>query len=128
MSAEDELRWLWLACIAALHLWDDGKWDVLSRRHVELARQIGALCELPLALSSRVYLLLFTGELAAAASMTDEVQAATEATGSDLAPYGALALAALRGRETEAVALIRATGQGGGTARRGNRGHPDELG
>ena len=111
MSAEDELRWLWLACIAALHLWDDGKWDVLSRRHVELARQVGALCELPLALSSRVYLLLFAGELAAAASMTDEVQAATEATGSNLAPYGALALAALRGRETEAVALIRATRQ-----------------
>jgi len=111
MPAEEELRWLWLACIAALHVWDDGKWDVLSRRHVELARQVGALCELPLALSSRVYLLLFTGELAAAASMTDEVQAATEATGSNLAPYGALALAALRGRETEAVALIRATGQ-----------------
>jgi DNA-binding CsgD family transcriptional regulator len=111
MSAEEELRWLWLACIAALHLWDDGKWDALSRRHVELARQVGALGELPLALSSRVYMLLFAGELAAAASLTDEVQAATEATGSNLAPYGALGLAALRGLETEASALIRATGQ-----------------
>ncbi|HEY3653175.1 MAG TPA: AAA family ATPase [Streptosporangiaceae bacterium] len=110
MSAEEELRWLWLACIAAMHLWDDGMWDALSRRHVELARQIGALGELPLALSSRVYMLLFAGELAAAASLTDEVQAAIEATGSNLAPYGALGLAALRGLETEASALIGATG------------------
>ena len=39
MSAAEELRWLWLACIAALHLWDDERWDVLSRRHVELARE-----------------------------------------------------------------------------------------
>ena len=111
MPAEEELRWLWLACIAALHVWDDGKWDVLSKRHVELARQVGALGELPLALSSRVYLLLFAGELAAAASLTEEVQAATEATGSNLAPYGALGVAVLRGQETEASALIRATGQ-----------------
>jgi len=111
MSAEEELRWLWLACIAALHVWDDGKWDVLSRRHVELARQVGALAELPLALSSRVFLLLFAGELAAAASLTEEVRAAIEATGSNLAPYGALGVAVLRGQETEASALIRATGQ-----------------
>ena len=109
MSAEEELRWLWLACIAALHLWDDGRWDVLSRRHVELTREVGALGELPLALSSRVYLLLFAGELTAAASLTEQVQAATEATGSNLAPYGALGLAAVRGQEIQAATLIGAT-------------------
>jgi DNA-binding CsgD family transcriptional regulator len=109
MSAEEELRWLWLACVAALHLWDDGRWDVLSRRHVELAREVGALGELPLALSSRAYLLLFAGELTAAASLAEEVQAATEATGSSLAPYAALGLAALRGDETQAAALTGAT-------------------
>jgi DNA-binding CsgD family transcriptional regulator len=111
MPAEEELRWLWLACIAALHLWNDGKWDVLSRRHVDLARQVGALGELPLALSSRVYLLLFAGELGAAASLADEVRAATEATGSNLAPYAALGVAAMHGRDTEASALTAATGQ-----------------
>jgi DNA-binding CsgD family transcriptional regulator len=111
MSAEEELRWLWLACIAALHLWDDGRWDVLSRRHVELTREVGALGELPLALSSRTYLLLFAGELNAAASLVEQVQAATEATGSNLAPYAALGLAVLRGQETRAAALIRATAQ-----------------
>jgi DNA-binding CsgD family transcriptional regulator len=110
MSAEEELRWLWLACIAALHLWDDGKWDVLSGRHVELARQVGALGELPLALSSRVYLLLFAGDLAAAATLAEEVRAATEATGSNLAPYSALGVAAMRAREAEASALAASAG------------------
>ncbi|HEX3313046.1 MAG TPA: AAA family ATPase, partial [Streptosporangiaceae bacterium] len=50
MSADEELRRLWLACVVALHLWDDERWDVLSRRYVELARGVGALSELPLAL------------------------------------------------------------------------------
>jgi DNA-binding CsgD family transcriptional regulator len=109
MSAEEELRWLWLACIAALHLWDDDRWDVLSRRHVELARETGALSELPLALSSRVFMQLFAGELTVATSLVEEVQAATDATGSNLAPYAALGLAAWRGREDEASALIEVT-------------------
>ena len=76
--------------------------------HVELARGAGALSELPLALSSRAYMQLFAGELAAAASLTEEVQAATEATGGNLAPYVALGLAAWHGREDEAAALIEA--------------------
>ena len=111
MSTAEELRWLWLACIAALHVWDDEQWDALSRRHVELAREVGALGELPLALSSRIFMLLFTGELTAAASLAGQARAVTEATGGNLAPYGALGLAALRGREAEASALIRVTGQ-----------------
>ena len=48
------------------------------------------------------------GELAAAASLFDEVEAVGEATGSRLAPYGALALAAWRGREAEVSHLIEA--------------------
>ena len=110
MPAEEELRWLWLACVgAAIRVWDDERWDALSARHVQLARETGALSELPLALTSRAYMLLFAGELTAAASLTDEVQAVKEATGSGLAPYGALGLAALRGDEAEALALIEAT-------------------
>jgi tetratricopeptide (TPR) repeat protein len=109
MSAEEELRWLWLARIAALHLWDDDGWDALSRRYVRLAREAGAISELPLALSSRAYMLLFAGDLIAAESLVEEVEAATEATGSNLAPYGALGLAALQGREAGASDLIEAT-------------------
>ena len=109
MSAEEELRWLWLACIAALYLWDDDSWDVLSSRHVQLARQTGALSELPLALSSRIYVHLFAGELTAAETLIEEVQAAMEATASNLAPYAAMGLAALHGREVEASALTEAS-------------------
>jgi RNA polymerase sigma factor (sigma-70 family) len=106
MSASEQLRWKWLATVAAVHLWDDTRWEAISERHVQLAREMGALGELPLALSQRVYMHLFAGELTAAASLVDEAQAATEATGSNLAPYGAVGLAALRGRHAEATSLI----------------------
>jgi DNA-binding CsgD family transcriptional regulator len=109
MPADEELRWLWLACVAALHVWDDDRWDALSGRYVALARGAGALSELPLALSMRAHLLLFTGDLAAVASLTDEIQASKEATGSSLAPYAAMSLAALRGNQAKASALIEAT-------------------
>ena len=49
---------------------------------------------------------LFAGELTAAASLAEEIHAATEATGSNLAPYAAVGLAALRGREAEVAAMI----------------------
>jgi DNA-binding CsgD family transcriptional regulator len=52
---------------------------------------------------------LFAGELSAAASLTDEAQAVKEATGSSLAPYGALGLAALRGDEAGTLSLVDAT-------------------
>jgi DNA-binding CsgD family transcriptional regulator len=106
MPATEQLRWKWLATVAAVHLWDDALWEAISQRHVELAREVGALGELPLALSQRVYVHLFAGELAAAASLVHEIEAATEATGADLAPYGAVGLAALGGHEAEAASLI----------------------
>jgi DNA-binding CsgD family transcriptional regulator len=109
MSAAEELRWLWLAYVSALHVWDDDRWEALSGRYLQLARRVGALSELPLALSSRAHGLLFAGELSAAASVVQEMQVAIEATGSNLAPYGALALAAFRGDEATAIALIETT-------------------
>jgi DNA-binding CsgD family transcriptional regulator len=109
MSVDEELHWLWLACIVALYLWDDERWDVLSSRYVELARTAGALSELPLALSQRAYLLLFAGDLTTAAALVDEIQTVIDATGSNPVPYAALALAAMRGRQAEASALIEAT-------------------
>jgi hypothetical protein len=106
LPATEQLRWKWLATVSAVHLWDDARWETISERHVQLAREAGALGELPLALSQRVYVHLFVGELPAAASLVHEIEAATEATGSDLAPYGALGLIALRGHDAEAASLI----------------------
>ena len=88
-SVEDELRWLWLASITAADLWDDETWYVLSTRHVEIAREAGALSELPLALNSRIFVHLFAGELPAAASLVEDARAVKEATGSTSPPFGA---------------------------------------
>jgi hypothetical protein len=109
LATEEELRWLWLASVAAMRVWDDDRWDTLSARHLQLARETGALSELPLALVSRTYSLLWAGDLSAAGSLTDETQALKEATASNMAPYGALGLAAFRGDETEAKVLIAGT-------------------
>jgi DNA-binding CsgD family transcriptional regulator len=109
MSPEEELRWDWVAGTVALDLWDDERWQLLSDRHIELARSVGALSELPLALNARGGMLTLTGELAAAGGVIQELQAATEATGSKLAPYAALGVAAMSGREAQTAALVGAT-------------------
>src|SRR5262249_46868466 len=49
------------------------------------------------------------GDLDGAASLTAETHALNEAIGSNLAAYGAMGLAALRGDETTAVAVIKST-------------------
>jgi DNA-binding CsgD family transcriptional regulator len=94
-----------------MRLWDRDSWDALSARHVRLARETGALSELPLALISRTCMLLFAGDLTAASALADETQAVKETTGSNLAPYGALGLTALRGDEAATMALVDATMQ-----------------
>ena len=106
VSATEELRWGWAATVVSVHLWDDERWDTLSERHVRLARETGALADLQLALSQRISMHLFAGELSTAASLVEELQATTEATGTTLAPYGRVGLLALRGREAEAAAVI----------------------
>jgi DNA-binding CsgD family transcriptional regulator len=108
ISKGEEIRWLHFACRTAVDLWDDEAWYVLATRHVELAREAGALSELPIALNTRIGVLLNAGELAAAASLIEEVEAIAEAAGSQLAPYGALGLAAWRGREVEGFEVIEA--------------------
>lgn len=108
----DAVRWLWPATHAAHDLWDDESWELLSKRHVELARRVGALTVLPLALSAQIGFHLFSGELAVASSLVQEVLAITEATGNRLPPYGRLALAACRGNEAEAQNLIQTITEG----------------
>jgi DNA-binding CsgD family transcriptional regulator len=106
LSTEEELRWLQLACRAAVDLWDDEAWEALSIRHVTLARDAGLLSALPIALNTRVGVHLNAGELESAASVVDEVEMIIEATGSQIVPYGAVGLAAWRGREAPAAELF----------------------
>ena len=108
VSPEKGLRWLWLACQAAGLVWDYESWDVLSDRLITLAREAGVLTVLPIAFSTRAGVHLFGGDFAAAATLVAEVESVTMATGSSIAPYAAVALAAFRGRETEALEQIEA--------------------
>jgi len=108
-SAIQNLRWLWQGCVLALELWDDNSAYDLSGHHLQLARETGALSELPLALGSRTPILVFCGELAAAASLVEESRSVHEAAGIAEAPYGALILTAWRGQAREGRELIEVT-------------------
>jgi len=70
VSREEGLRWLWLACRAALIMWDFTSFDVLSDRQVTLAREAGALTMLPIAFNMRSTAHLYAGEFTPAASLT----------------------------------------------------------
>ncbi len=100
-SQTERLRWMWGATVTTFHLWDDEGWERLSDLHLQLVRETGALGDLAIALSHRGQLHVFAGELALAASLQEALQEATELTGSPLAPYHAVGLVAMRGREAE---------------------------
>jgi DNA-binding CsgD family transcriptional regulator len=106
---QERLRWLWQGCVLALEIWDDKHARSLSRSGVEIAREAGTLSELALALSAHTAMLVFCGELAAAAAMVSETESVEDATGIRAAPYGALILSAWRGRGRETADLIEAT-------------------
>ena len=109
LTVEDVMRWSFVATHGAHDLWDDEGWEALSTRHLQLARDVGALGLLPIAIAQRVGMHLHAGEFGTAASLVEETAAITEATGADLPPYSALALAAWQGHEAEATRLIQAT-------------------
>jgi DNA-binding CsgD family transcriptional regulator len=111
MTTAAELGLLPLACAGALQLWDDRAGDALASRYVRLARTAGALSDLPSALNVLSCMRLLAGDLAAADSLAAEAQTIAEAVGIRAAPYGALGVAALRGREDPARALIDSSGQ-----------------
>ena len=106
MSQGEQLRWMWGATVATQHLWDDEGWKRLADLHLQLVRETGALSELPIALSHRGQVHVLAGELALAAAHQDAIQEATELTGSPLAPYHGVSLAAMRGDEVEARQLF----------------------
>jgi DNA-binding CsgD family transcriptional regulator/tetratricopeptide (TPR) repeat protein len=109
IPVEKGLQWGVLASTAAVTLWDFDSWDAVITRQMELTRDAGALAPLSISLNGEGIVVTWRGDPAAAALVTAEADAVTEATGTRIAPYGALLLAAMRGREAEAIALIEAT-------------------
>ena len=115
--SEDDIRWLWLSCRIAPDLWEDETWHELATRQLRLARDAGALTVLPLAATYRAGVHVHAGEFAAAAALIEEADAITQATGNAPLMYSSLVLAAWRGQEAEALALIEASRED--AARRG---------
>jgi DNA-binding CsgD family transcriptional regulator len=109
LSVSDELRWGWLAQSAASALWDDDAWRAMLARQLRLARDVGALDQLPVLLGALGMAVAWSGDFAAAAALAAEADTVCEATGGRASPATAMMLAALRGNEAEAIRLIEVT-------------------
>jgi DNA-binding CsgD family transcriptional regulator len=109
VSVEELLRWGWLATAAAVYVWDYDTCLAVAARGVQLARDAGALEVLAVGVNVLGQAAALGGDFATATLMIAEADAVTEATGTRVAPYGALVLAAFRGQEAEASKLIDAT-------------------
>jgi DNA-binding CsgD family transcriptional regulator len=114
IQADEGQRWRgWLAGRAAGFIWDYETWDALTMRQIRAARDAGALAELPFALSTRVGVCLFGGEVEAAASLVEEASVLAWATdGRIIPPYGELTVAAFRGREDELTRAVATRTEG----------------
>ncbi len=102
------LRWGWVAQAAASALWDDDAWRAMLVRQVRLARDAGALGQLPIMLGALGTATAWTGDFTAAASLISEADAVCAATGSHAAPLAAIMVASLRGDRAEATLLFEA--------------------
>lgn len=107
MPADQELRWLWLACVAAAHVWDADRLEAMSTRYVQLAREMGALGELPMALNAHAYSLTIRGDFHGADVLLDEFHTVLDVTGNGGTPHTAIGLAGWRGDPTEADVQIK---------------------
>ena len=106
--AENSFRWTWLPPVPSYVLWDDEAWYEINARQLQLARNAGALARIPMGLITEAVFDAWSGDFAGAAAATAEAETITQATGIRIAPYGAMLLAALRGREADSSALLGA--------------------
>jgi DNA-binding CsgD family transcriptional regulator/tetratricopeptide (TPR) repeat protein len=103
VTADDNFRWGWLSTVPSNVLWDDESWHAINARQVQLARDAGALARLPIDLTASAILAAWWGDFATAAAVIGEADAITEATQTRIAPFGAMLLAALQGRDVSAL-------------------------
>jgi DNA-binding CsgD family transcriptional regulator/tetratricopeptide (TPR) repeat protein len=105
---QENFRWGWMTTIPPNILWDEDSWHAISARHLREARDAGALARLPIDLADCGIFCAWCGDFAAAAAAIGEADAITKATGTYIAPYALLLLAALRGQR-DAAPLIEST-------------------
>jgi DNA-binding CsgD family transcriptional regulator len=109
VAIEEVLRWGWLATAAAVVVWDYETCLAVATRGVEVAREAGALTVLAVSVNVMAQAVVLGGEFGTAASLVAEADSVTDATGTRVAPYGALVLAGFQGRDGEARGLIDGT-------------------
>src|SRR6478736_6299627 len=89
-------------------LWDEDSWRAISARHLREARDAGALARLPIDLADWAIFVTSCGDFGAADVAIAEAEAITKATGTHMAPYAQLLLAAFRGQRG-ALPVIEST-------------------
>jgi DNA-binding CsgD family transcriptional regulator len=99
--------------LAASLLWDDVAARAIMTRQVQLARAAGALDQLPVDLIALAMSVAWSGDLARADALVADADAVREITGTHIAPYGAMFLAALRGNESRLAQLTEAAAEAG---------------
>ncbi|WP_410813425.1 helix-turn-helix transcriptional regulator [Micromonospora sp. 067-2] len=105
LANEESLRWMWFASSIATDLCEDDAADALTGNYVRLARESGALAGLPLALTTRILMHLFAGDLSEASVLIMELDDVADGTGIPVPGYMALLLAAWQGDETRTTEL-----------------------
>jgi len=122
--AQELLQFGMIAQTSAVVLWDENCSRTILVRLVRLARDVGALDQLPIDLPALAYDDTWRGDFEAAGSLIAEANAVGEATGSRIAPMAAMFLAAMRGDQAAVTPLIEASlaaaeawGQEGAAAR-----------
>jgi DNA-binding CsgD family transcriptional regulator len=103
---EDVLRWGWIATGASCAVWDDEGFYSICARQVRLARDAGAIAQLPHYLSQLGMARAWMGDFEGAASLIAEMESVTASTGRRFPPYAALMLRGVQGREAAASTVI----------------------
>src|SRR5262249_45769622 len=101
----ESTRWFALAWMLAGDLWDDELLEELSTLAVQLARDAGALANLPIALTYRAHAHINAGEFAAASALYAESASITAAIGTTPLLASRLVLSAWRGDEANIASL-----------------------
>jgi DNA-binding CsgD family transcriptional regulator len=104
--AAESLRWGWLAVVPTFVLWDEKSTHAICVRQQHAVREAGALARLPLDLTTLGFNAVRCGDFVRAAEAIAEGDAVAEATGAGVPRFPAMMLAAFRGREADARALI----------------------
>lgn len=107
ISAVEELQLGWFAQVAACSLWDQETWRDMLTRQVRIARDVGALNQLPVLLATLATATAWEGDLETSAALITEGDTICEAIGAPAAAaFAPILFACIRGDERTAAPLI----------------------